>query len=129
MMNGSDQPKHHPDFSGTDAFKMKTEKSQRIQRRLRSYLLKLRRFDERVRLRDLLAAGRFEIEGASVNLRVPVGPAKSRPAPALESGQPDPFPARRAPIRPFLLRLLRRRLRRRSHRRRDFLRRRYLQFS
>ena len=54
--------------------------------RLRSYLLELRGYNQRVSLRDLLAPSRFEIERASVNLRIPVGPAESRPAPAHEPG-------------------------------------------
>ena len=74
--------------------------------RFRSYFLELRGYDQRISLSDLLAPSRFEIERASVNLRVPVGPTESRPAPAHEPGQPDPFPARGAPIRPLLRRLL-----------------------
>ena len=117
-MNGWDQSNT---ISGeTNAFKW-LFKSQRIERR-RSNLLKLRRFDEWVRLGDLFATGRFEIEGASMDLRVPVSPAKSRSAPALEPSQPDPFPTRGTPVRPFLL-LLRRRYRHRH------VLRRYLQFS
>ena len=114
MMNGWD-----PSVL-TDAFYMKMKKS--THRTAPSNLLKLPRFDQRVGLRDLFATGRFEIEGASMDLRVPVGPAKRRPAPALEPGQPDPFPTRGTPVRPFLL-LLRRRYRHRH------VLRRYLQFS
>lgn len=126
IMTHDERLRYHHGYSETDAFKWR-QKSQCIER-LGSNLLKLRRFDQRVRLRDLFTTGRFEVEGASMDLGVPVDPAVSRPAPALESGQPDPFPARRATIRPFQLLLLRRRQPRRSHRHRSVLRR-YIQFS
>lgn len=62
-------------------------------------LVELVRLDEGVGSGDGLPADRLEVEGATMLLRVPVGPAVGRPAPAREPRQPHPLAARRAPAR------------------------------
>lgn len=64
-----------------------------------SYLLKLLSLHNRICPRNLLFAHLFEIERTRVLLRVPVGPAEHRPAPALEPREPHAPPASHAPVR------------------------------
>lgn len=79
-------------------------------------LVELVRLDDGVGSGDGLPAGRLEVEGATMLLRVPVGPAVGRAAPAREPCQPHPLPARRAPARFRRRRRRRRRRRGRDHR-------------
>lgn len=73
MMNGGEGIKAHDDGGHQN-------------KRIRSDLLQLRRFDQRVAPRDGFLPHLLEIERALVLLRVPVAPAERRPAPAPEPG-------------------------------------------
>ena len=81
-------------------------------RDLISDLVELIGLNDGIGFGDLLSSHLFEIEGATVVLRVPVGPAERHSAPALEPREPHAPPARQAPVRH------RRRRRRRSNRNR-----------
>ena len=80
-------------------------------RDLISDLVELIGLDDGIGFGDLLSSHLFEIEGATVVLRVPMGPAERHSAPALEPREPHAPPARQAPVR-------HRRRRRRSNRNR-----------
>lgn len=64
-----------------------------------SDLVELLGLDDGIGFGDLLSSHLFEIEGAAVVLRVPVGPAERHSAPALEPREPHAPPARQAPVR------------------------------
>jgi len=68
-------------------------------RDLISDLVELLGLDDGIGFGDLLSSHLFEIEGATVVLRVPVGPAERHSALALEPREPHAPPARQAPVR------------------------------